>query len=174
MIVLPSRSIGAHDWLWSGYLIGKLVAGGVWHVGGGRAAQTFIGGPDLGRALVAAARRGQPGHTYLLGGFDATWLELLKAAAAAIGVPLRLRALPYELAFVDAAARELTTTPGGRCWPNRYAIEALGRPHLIDDSRSRRQLTWSPQIGSVEEAIGDVVRWYREPLVSAQPGRLPS
>jgi nucleoside-diphosphate-sugar epimerase len=174
VIVRPARGIGVHDRLWSEYLVRQVVAGGrIWQVGGGRVFQSFITGPDLGRALAAAARRGQPGHTYLAGGFDATWRELMEAAAIGLGVPLHVQPVPFDLAFLQASIRQLLTAPGKPCWPNAYAIDAFGRPHLYDDSRSRRQLTWSPQVGSVAEAIADVVASQRAavPVLSAPPGR---
>ena len=79
--------------------------------------------------------------------------------------------MPYDIALLGAAARELATGFGRSCWPNRYAVDAFGRPHVYDDSRSRRQLTWSPQVGSFQEVIGEAARWYREPALSAPPGR---
>ena len=169
VIVRAARGVGAHDRLWTEHLIRQLVPGGKsWQVAGGRVYQTFIAGSDLGRALVAAGKRGQPHHTYLAGGFDSTWRELLEVAIAELQVRVRIQPLPFDLAFLAAAARELTTGFGRSCWPNRYAVDAFGRPHLYDDSRSRRQLTWSPQIGSFAEAMassplfGEVSRRSRE------------
>ena len=178
VIVRPARGVGARDRLWSEHLIRKIKPGArFWQVAGGRVFQTFIAGPDLGRALVAAGRRGQPHHTYLAGGFDSTWRDLLETAAAELGVPLHVQPVPYDLAFLHALGRELTTGFGSSRWPNVYAVEAFGKPHLYDDSRSRRQLTWSPQVGSFAEAIPEVVRWLRATpaaLPSALPDRSPS
>jgi nucleoside-diphosphate-sugar epimerase len=177
VIVRPARGVGTHDRLWSEHLIGELAPERrIWQAAGGRVYQTFIAGADLGRALLAAGRRGQPHHTYLVGGFDATWRELLDTASAALRIPVHVQPMPFDVAYLAAAARELTTGFGQSCWPNRYAVDAFGRPHLYDDSRSRRQLTWSPQVGSFSELllssplIGEAS--HRRP--NEQPDRSPS
>ena len=173
VIVRPARGIGPHDRLWSEHLIGKLAPDRrVWQVAGGRVYQTFIAGADLGRALVAAGRRGQPHHTYLVGGFDSTWRDLLDTAAMELGFQAQVQPVPFDLAFMHALGRELATGFGRACWPNAYAVDAFGKPHLYDDSRSRRQLTWSPQVGSFAEAIPDVVRWFRANAASPLGGEV--
>jgi nucleoside-diphosphate-sugar epimerase len=172
VIVRPARAIGAQDRLWSEHLLRKVGSRRrIWQVAGGRVFETFIAGPDLGRALVAAGKRGQPGHTYLIGGFDATWRELMEIVAERLGVRLQVQAVPFDLALVHAAARELTTAAGKTCWPNPCAVDGFGKPHLYDDSRTRRQLTWSPQIGSLAEVVGEVLRAYQPGAVSASPGK---
>ena len=181
VIVRPTRGVGAHDRLWSEHLIGQLAPSRrIWQAAGGRVYQTFIAGADLGRALLAAGKRGQPHHTYLVGGFDATWRELLDTASAGLQIPIHVQPVPFDVAYLAAAARELTTSFGRSCWPNRYAVDAFGRPHLYDDSRSRRQLTWSPQVGSFSEAmasiplVGKVARRRPDGGANAQPDRSPS
>jgi nucleoside-diphosphate-sugar epimerase len=124
-------------------------------------AQSFIAGPDLGRALVAAGRRGQPGGTYLVAGFDAEWSGLIGAVAAALRVRPNVAGIPYDLAYIAATIRELRASNGQACWPNRYGIDVFAKAHLYDDSRSRRALTWSPQISTFEEGLAELMSWYR-------------
>jgi nucleoside-diphosphate-sugar epimerase len=126
-------------------------------VGGGRARRTFLAGPDLGRAFVAAALRARPGHCYLLGGFAACWRDMAEQAAAALKIPVRFVDTPYDLAYLRVAFREWRTGDLQPCWPNRYVVDLIGRSHLVEDGLSRRELSWSPMIGSFEERMGDLV-----------------
>lgn len=144
-----------------GRLLEQLEAGSLRLVNGGRARHGFLAGPDLGRALQAAAARGRPGGTYVAAGFEGTWRELLAMAAEVMGIPPRIRSIPYDLAYLAAAARWLRARAGDECWPNLYAVDLLAKNHLFDDARSRRDLSWSPQVGSFEEGVLDLVGWYR-------------
>jgi hypothetical protein len=44
-------------------------------------------------------------------------------------------------------------------WPGIYTIDVLGKPHYYDDSESRRQLTWSPSVGSFEQEMPLMAPW---------------
>ncbi|MDQ6746791.1 MAG: NAD-dependent epimerase/dehydratase family protein [Candidatus Dormibacteraeota bacterium] len=123
--------------------------------------RTFLAGSDLGRAFVAGALRGRPGHSYLLGGFASTWAELFKVAAVALKVPVRFAEASYDLLYLRTALREWRTPPGRVCWPNRYVVDVLGRGHLLEDGISRRELSWSPTIGSFDEGLGELIEGIR-------------
>ncbi len=167
LVVMRAASrFGAGDPI-LGRLLKRLERGSLRLVNGGRAQRGFLAGPDLGRALQAAAARGRPGATYVAAGFEGTWRELLAMAADVMGIPPRIRSIPYDLAYLAAAARWLKARAGEECWPNLYAVDLLAKNHLYDDARSRRDLSWSPQVGSYEEGVVDLVRWYR----SQSPGR---
>jgi nucleoside-diphosphate-sugar epimerase len=140
---------------------------------GGSPRRTFLAGPDLGRAFVAAALRGRPGHSYLLGGFTSSWRELFKAAAVALKVPVRFAEVPYDLLYLRTALREWRTLHGQVCWPNRYVVDVLGRSHLLEDGISRRELSWSPTIGSFEEGIGELVEGLKRRRPDARRARTP-
>jgi hypothetical protein len=49
--------------------------------------------------------------------------------------------------------------PGAVVWPGVYAVDVLGKPHYFDDSQSRRQLTWSPSVGSFEQDMPSMAPW---------------
>jgi nucleoside-diphosphate-sugar epimerase len=134
--------------------------------------RTFLAGPDLGRAFVAGALRARTGHSYLLGGFASSWAELLRVAAVALRLPVRFAEVPYDFLYLQTAFREWSTPHGKVCWPNRYVVDLLGRSHLLEDGISRRELSWSPTIGSFEEGLGELV----EELKSRRPSgrRAPS
>jgi nucleoside-diphosphate-sugar epimerase len=168
VIVRPARIFGEkEDWILP-RLMGSLVKGRVWLPGGGRTKQTFVSAADVGRACLAAADRGRPGHTYLIGGFDSSWRDLLESAIRAVGVGGTIVNLPYDVLYFRALAMETMTAPGAVVWPGIYATDVLGKPHFYDDSQSRRDLTWSPSVGSFEQEMPRMAGWLsRLPDVAA-------
>jgi nucleoside-diphosphate-sugar epimerase len=159
VVVRPARIFGTNeDWMLP-RLMRSLARGHVWLPGGGRVAQTFIFAEDVGRACLAAADRGRPGKSYLIGGFDANWRDLLESCARAAGVGAEIVSLPYDLAYLRALAVEATAARGAPVWPGTYAVDVIGKPHLVDDSHSRRELTWSPSVGSFEQVMPQMSTW---------------
>ncbi len=159
VVVRPARIFGAgEDWILP-RLMGSLATGRVWLPAGGRAKQTFVSAADVGRACLAAADRGRPGHTYLIGGFDASWRELLESAIRAVGLGGTIVNLPYDILYLRALAIETAAAPGSVVWPGTYAVDVLGRHHFYDDSFSRRELTWSPSVGSFEQEMPRMTAW---------------
>lgn len=149
----PARVFGAgEDWILP-RLLGALAKGRLWLPGDGRSLQTFVSAGDVGRACLAAAERARPGHSYLVAGFDATWRDLVVLAAKSVGIEPEISALPYDLAYLKALATEAVTARGAVVWPGIYAIDVLAKPHYYDDSHSRRELTWSPSVGSFEQEM---------------------
>jgi nucleoside-diphosphate-sugar epimerase len=168
VIVRPARVFGAgEDWMLP-RLMGALAQGRVWLPGGGRAKQTFVSAEDVGRACLAASDRGKQGHRYLVGGFDSTWRDLLTSAARAVGFLPDIGSIPYDLAFIRALATDTLTPEGAVAWPGIYAVDVIGKPHYYDDSYSRRELTWSPSVGSFEQDMPAMAPWLAQlPEVAA-------
>jgi nucleoside-diphosphate-sugar epimerase len=159
VIVRPARVFGpGEDWILPRFMA-TLSRGRLWLPGGGRGLQTFVSGSDVGRACLAAADRGRPGHSYIVAGFDATWGDLVESAARAAGIKADIGSLPYDLAYLKALATEAVTAPGAVVWPGIYAIDVIGKPHYYDDSHSRRELTWSPSVGSFEQEMPQMAAW---------------
>jgi nucleoside-diphosphate-sugar epimerase len=159
VIVRPARVFGeGDDWILP-RLLGDVMHGRLWLPGGGRAKQTFIAADDVGRACLAAGDRGRPGHRYLAGGFDSTWRDMVVSAARAVGFAAEVGSIPYDLAYVRALGVETMTPPGAAVWPGIYVTDVLGKPHYYDDSYSRRELTWSPSVGSFEQEMPTLVQW---------------
>jgi len=168
VIIRPARIFGrGEDWILP-RLMAEVVRGRVWLPGGGRAKQTFVSAEDVGRACLAASDRGRPGHRYLVGGFDSTWRDLITSSARAVGFAADVASIPYDLAYMRALGVQTLTPQGGVPWPGVYATDVLGKPHHYDDSHSRRQLTWSPSVGSFEQEMPAMTRWLTElPEVAA-------
>ncbi len=162
LVLRPARIFGlGEDWMLPN-LMRSLAKGRVWLPGGGRVMQTFVAAEDVGRACLAAADRGRAGKIYLVGGFDATWRDLLESCARAASVGAEIVNLPHDLAYVRALTAEATAPRGEQVWPNVFAVDAIGKAHQIDDSQSRRELTWSPSIGSFEQAMPQMASWLSE------------
>jgi nucleoside-diphosphate-sugar epimerase len=146
-----------------------LARGRLWLPGAGRALQTFVAAGDVGRACLAAADRGRPGHSYLIAGFDATWNDLVESAARAADIKAEIGSLPYDLAYLKALATETVTAQGAVVWPGIYATDVIGKPHYYDDSHSRRELTWSPSVGSFEQEMPQMAGWLEDLTAGGRP-----
>jgi nucleoside-diphosphate-sugar epimerase len=130
--------------------------------GGGHAPRSFLAGRDLGGAMAAAAFRGLPGAAYLLGGVRATWNEVVRAAAAALSVRARLGRLPNDLAYLVASSRGIGLRMGEQCWPTPYLVDLFGRPQLVEDGWSRRELGWEMETKTLEAGLAGLAEWVRE------------
>ena len=169
VVLRPARVFGRdEDWLTPRLMLG-LSRGRLWLPGGGRAAQTFIAAADVGRACLAAADRGTPGRSYLVAGFDSSWRDFLERAARAVDIPCNIVALPYDLAYLRALGEEVITSTGAVVWPGLYAVDVMGKPHLYDDSVSRRELTWSPSAGSFDQEMPALAPWLSGLVSAAKP-----
>lgn len=159
VILRPARVFGEwEDWILP-RLMAAMVHGRVWLPGGGKARQTFLAAGDLGRACLAASDRGRPGHRYLVGGFDSSWADFLVSAARAVGFAAEVASVPYDLAYLRALGVETATPEGAAVWPGVLAVDVIGRQHVYDDSYSRRELTWSPSVGSIEQEMPAMAPW---------------
>jgi nucleoside-diphosphate-sugar epimerase len=168
VVLRPARIFGVgEDWLAPRLILG-VSRGRLWLPGGGRAAQTFVAASDVGRACLAAADRGRPGHSYIVGGFDASWRDFIEIACQAAGISCSVASMPYDLAFLRALGEEAVTPAGALVWPGVYAVDVIGKPHFYDDSHSRRELTWSPSVGSFEQAMPHMEAWLSDLVVAAK------
>jgi dihydroflavonol-4-reductase len=170
----PARVFGAgEEWILP-RLLAALIKGRLWLPGGGRTLQTFVSAGDVGRACLAAADRGRPGHSYLVAGFDATWRDLAELAAKSVGIEPEISSVPYDLAYLKALATEAVSARGAVVWPGIYAVDVLAKPHYYDDSHSRRELTWSPSVGSFEQEMPRMASYLAgvaDPLSNALTGK---
>jgi nucleoside-diphosphate-sugar epimerase len=166
VVVRPARVFGqGEDWVLP-RLLREAARGRVWLPGGGNSLQTFVFAGDVGRACLAAADRGHSGKAYVVGGFDSTWKELLMSSARYAGTGAQIVSIPHGLASLRAMATELVTARGAVVWPSTFAVDVIGKPHRFDDSKSRRELTWSPMVGSFEQEMPHMTAWLGE-LVGA-------
>lgn len=155
----------------SGPLFDWIASGRLALPGGGRAPRTFLAGPDLGRAFLAGALHGEPGHAYVLGGIRGSWRELMLATADTLGVRRRrVGRGSYDLAYLGAWGRRLRTPAGWTCWPTPFVVDWLARPQLVEDGWSQRELGWRPQVATFEAGLSAVPDWRRDRAPVQQPG----
>jgi nucleoside-diphosphate-sugar epimerase len=169
VVVRPSRVFGPGEDFIVPPLMTHLAAGRLWLAGGGRVSQGFVAASDVGRACLAAAERGKPGRSYLVNGFDSTWREFLEVAAQALGIPCHVTGIPYDVAFIRGLSEQMVTPSGAVLWPGIYAVDVIGKPHLYDDSQSRRDLTWSPSVGSFDQELPQMLDWLETFVRDARP-----
>jgi nucleoside-diphosphate-sugar epimerase len=164
----PARVFGVgEDWLLPRLLV-DLNHGRIWLPQGGRAPMTFVAASDVARACLAAGDRGEPGRSYIIGGFDSTWRDVLEAIGRAVDVRCVISSLPYDLAYLRALGEEMVTPVGAPVWPGIYAVDVLSKPRHYDDSWSRRELTWSPSIGSFEQELAQMTPWLSSLVADAR------
>lgn len=166
VVLRPAQGFGAGEPLVT-CLLRRLATGRLLLPDGGRARRSFLAGTDLGRACWAAARRGSPGAAYLLSGFEASWHELLVAAAGSVGLTPQLVWLSYDYAYLASAARRWTAPPGQECWPTPLVVDAIARPHVVEDGWSRRELSWRPEVTGFEQGMVEITAWFRDAVGSA-------
>jgi hypothetical protein len=94
-----------------------------------------------------------------VGGFDSTWSEFLVSAARSVGFAAEVGSIPYDLAFLRALGVETMAPEGAAVWPGAFAVDVIGRSRTYDDSYSRRELTWSPSVGSLEQEMPAMAPW---------------
>jgi nucleoside-diphosphate-sugar epimerase len=139
--------------------------------GGGREVHTFVTAADLGLALAAAGFRGTPGLAYLIGGFQATWRDLLLRVARELGLPPRVGWLSYDLTRLATLVQRLRAPAGQECWSTPFMVDLFGHPHLIADGWSRRELGWEPAVTTLEAAVPELTQAARAalPVPEASP-----
>lgn len=106
---------------------------------------------NLADALTTCAMHAQAAaKTYLVSdGQDLSTPQLMRTLAHLLGVPCRL--WPFPPTLLRIAAKLSGTSE---------QVDALTGSLVIDSSRIRQELGWSPPY-TLEEGLRDTVRWYR-------------
>lgn len=138
---------------------------------GGRAERSFLAGPDLGRAMLAAGLRGQPGMAYLAAGCRGTWRGLLDQAASLLGVRHRAASVPYDVAYLAAAGHLAGVAGGAVSWPTPCLVDLLARGLIVEDGWSRRELSWEPEVRTFAEGLAELADAY--PVAAPAAAGLP-
>ncbi len=156
VIVSPTHIVGRYDARNWGRMIRMMDAGRLPGVPPG--AGSFVHAEAAAEALIAAACRGTPGANYLLGGADATFLEVFRIIARLVGRKPPRRALPafgiqlYARVLTGIAAitgREPEITP-------EIAEVVCGRFRIASD-RAARDLGY--RAVPLETMLADAHAW---------------
>jgi len=75
---------------------------------------SFCHAPNVAKALVAAAERGEVGANYLLGGADTSYVGLVQEVSRILGRKPRVLTLPNRLLHAYASAEEFIAPLFGR------------------------------------------------------------
>lgn len=121
---------------------------------------SFCDGREVARAHVAAAERGRTGENYLLGGTDASFLELVREIGAALGKPVPRRATPAwvlrALGTMGAVRGALT---GKAPVVSPEAARMATRDVFCDCAKAKRELGF--RVVPLKEMVRDCVEWLR-------------
>jgi len=154
VIVLPSAAFGPGDVKPStGSLFLKAARGRI--PGYFEGTINVVDGRDVAAGHIAAARRGQLGQRYILGGHNLTIQEILTTIAEAAGrKPPRLK-LPLWLVRSAAEVGGLLKLPGV------HHLRAVRHWQPLNSSRAREKLGL-PAPTPFEQTCRDTLDWFRE------------
>lgn len=126
----------------------------VFYMKGGTAC---VSARTVGRAVAAAAERGEAGARYPIGQENLTWTEMLTRLAAADGRQVRVAALPRGLIHAAMQGVHLWHTVKGResGLNLRYFAALQTAETFLDPDASRRALGY--EAGDLEEAFRQTV-----------------
>lgn len=159
VIVSPSHVLGPRDrhnwsriirWIAEDKLPGVPPGGG-----------SFCDVREVAEALYRAQELGRGGFNYLLGGPDASYLELTRLIADRLGRKPPKRATPAWLLRAVAGAADLASRFTGRMpklTPEGAVMTSLY--NTVDDEPAREELAYRHV--PLHESLGDTIAWLRE------------
>ena len=159
VILNPASIIGRYDRASWARMILLIDAGKLPGVPPGAA--SFCHGREVARAHLAAAERGSRGQNYLLGGADATYLELVRAIAETLGKPVPRRATPAWVLRAVAAAGSVGAALTGKLPTLTPEIAALVSRRLqCDCGKAVRELGYRPV--ALRAMVEESCRWLQD------------
>lgn len=158
-IVLPAAVFGPHDTGQLGRSLALLVRGRLPRIPKGFGTNTWTHAADIAEGHILAATAGKPGEQYLLGGRVLPLVEFYRLAAQAAGVKPPPANVPMGLARIAARFSEARARfAGGTPLLSRAALNLAAVDLVVDASKARTQLGWSPQ--PLEKRIRETIEWY--------------
>jgi nucleoside-diphosphate-sugar epimerase len=126
----------------------------------GAGSASFCHARAISAAMVNAVDRGRTGHRYLLGGADASFVDLGALVAALTGGQAPSEVLPRYRTLADAeCATAIAETYGYRFLTPEVAL-SVSHDMLVDDAKARRELGYAPS--SLTQMICDEFNWLRD------------
>lgn len=124
-------------------------------------AGSFCDVREVAKAHVAAAERGRRGERYLLGGADASYLELVQVIGELAGRPVPARTTPAWLMKAVGAAGEFGSRFSGRePGLTRAAATMATRRLSCDCTKAERELGFMPV--ALRSMAADCFRWMKQ------------
>ena len=124
------------------------------------------GGPfadvrEVARAHVTAYHKAKGGETYLLGGVDVSYLELIQIVGDILGRPVPSKATPGWQLKVAARIKAMISAVTGK-EPDLTPESAVMIVHHMrcDSSRARRELDY--RFTPIRPLLQDTIHWMRQ------------
>jgi nucleoside-diphosphate-sugar epimerase len=156
VILNPAGIIGAYDTRNYARLFRLVAAGRLPGVPPG--ALSFCHAREVARAHVAAAERGRAGENYVLGGTDASLLELVREIGAALGRSVPSRPAPAWLLRAVGALGALRGALTGRAPEITPEIVRMGlRTFTCDCTKAVRELGF--RVVPLRDMVADCAAW---------------
>jgi dihydroflavonol-4-reductase len=157
VIMNPGNIVGPYDVTGWARLVLLMDRGKLPAVSPGRG--SFCHASEVARAHIAAATRGRVGEHYLLGGADASFVELAAAIARQLG-RRPPRTLPaFAVRLLGAANDCISLFTGKEADITRQNADVFSRTVLCDSSKAIRELGYVPR--TIDDMVGDAVAWLR-------------
>jgi dihydroflavonol-4-reductase len=159
VIMNPASIIGRGDVSGWARLIRMAVAGKLPGVPPG--ALSFCHGGEVARAHINAVEHGRSGENYLLGGTDASFLELVRTIGEVTGhrVPSRVTPAPVlrAMGHLSEWASHLTGKPPALTPESAYLVT---RHFFCDSGKAVRELDYCPR--ALRSMVEESYRWLRQ------------
>ena len=164
VILNPAGILGRYDTRSYARLFRFVAEGRLPGVPGG--ARSFCHAREVARAHVAAATRGRTGENYLLGGTDASLLELVREIGAVLGRPVKSRPTPAWILHALGALGSLRGALTGKAPDFTPEIARLATmTTFCDCAKAVRELGF--RVVPLRDMVADCAAWM------AAEGHLP-
>jgi farnesol dehydrogenase len=114
---------------------------------------------DVAAGILQAARSGQRGEAYFLGGENISLRGFLALASEISGVRRRLIALPAGPALAVAALAELWGRAGGTAFVTPGWVRIFLEDRAVDVEASRRAIGYAPR--PLRNGLAETIAWLR-------------
>jgi dihydroflavonol-4-reductase len=114
---------------------------------------------DLARAYLLAADRGAVGERYFLGGDPVPLSQMLRVLERLSGIAMPKRKVPYALAYLAGAVSEFIADRITHRPPMAPLAGVRITRHPANAKGLRTAFDLGLQLRSLEEALGDAIRW---------------
>lgn len=156
VILNPGAILGRYDTRNYARLVSLVAAGKLPGVPPG--ALPFCHAREVAKAHVAAFEHGRKGENYLLGGTDASFVELVREIGAALGKPVPARPTPaWVLRLLGALGALRGALSGTEPTLTPETVRQATRELTCDCSKAMRELGY--RAAPLREMVGDCVTW---------------
>jgi dihydroflavonol-4-reductase len=159
VILSPSHIIGRYDTAGWSQSIRLVARGELAGIPPGRG--SFCDAGAVARAHVAAVDRGRTGESYILGGADATYLELVQTIGARLGKKVGKRAVPlWVIALVSGVTRFGSVFTRRQPAVTKEMLDGLTHHEIVNCEKAVRELGFEKV--SLRDMVETALAWQIE------------